>query len=140
MKRRALTTLELAAALPCLLFVLVVGVDLAGLALERVLLEGQLTQACRRARSANEATLPAFSAPDLDLEDAFAGAPTQVDIWPEDPWLVCQARRPVQGLVGLAVRPHTLRVQKRLPAGPLQGTDEGPVEDATEDTGAGAVD
>lgn len=118
MSRRAISTLELAAALPCLLFVLVVGVDLAGVALERALLKGQLAQACMQARSANEATLPAYSAPDLDLENAFADAATNVEIWPQDPWLICQAQRPVQGLIGVVVRPHTLRVRQRLPAAP----------------------
>ncbi len=118
MSRRALSTLELTAALPCLLFVLVVGVDLAGLALERALLKGQLAQACMQARSANQATLPAFSAPDLALDEAFANAATQIEFWPQDPWLVCQAERPVQGLIGLVVRPHTLRVRQRLPATP----------------------
>lgn len=118
MSRRALSTLELVAALPCLLFVLVVGVDLAGLALERALLKGQLATACQQARSANEATLPAFSAPDLDLQDGFAQTSTELQIWPQDPWLVCQAQRPVQGLIGVAVRPHTLRVRQRLPADP----------------------
>ncbi|MFT5587739.1 MAG: hypothetical protein ACI9VR_005352 [Cognaticolwellia sp.] len=118
MSRRALSTLELVAALPCLLFVLVVGVDLAGLTLERALLKGQLAQACMQARSANQATPPAYSAPDLDLEDAFPDAATNVEVWPQDPWLVCQAQRPVQGLIGVVVRPHTLRVRHRLPAAP----------------------
>ncbi len=118
MSRRALSTLELVAALPCLLFVLVVGVDLAGLALERALLKGQLAKACQQARSANEATPPAFSAPELDPQAEFPENATEVEIWPQDPWLVCQAQRPVQGLIGVAVRPHTLRVQQRIPGDP----------------------
>lgn len=123
MSRRALTTLELAAALPSLLFVLVVGVDLAGLGLERALLKGQLAQACQQALSADEATLS-----DLDLEEAFAGSATELEIWPKDAWLVCQAQRPVQGLIGLAVRPHTLRVQERLPVLPGDPSEDGAVD------------
>lgn len=115
MPRRALSTLELTATLPAALFVLVVGVDLGGLGLERALLKGQLAQTCLQARAANEATPPAFSAPSMDLNRTLAGPEAEVLIWPEDPFLVCQAQRPVQGLIGMVVRPHTLRVRHRLP-------------------------
>lgn len=104
----------LLAALPALLFVLVVGVDLSGLLLERALLATQLTQACQHARSANEATPPAFDAPELDL-DALLPEGTELLLFPQDPSLVCQAQRPVDGLVGLVVHPHTLRLEHRLP-------------------------
>lgn len=106
----------LLAAVPALLFLLVVGVDLSGLLLERALLASQLAQACAQARSANEATPPAFNAPDLD-PDALLPSDAELLLFPQDPSLVCQAQRPVDGLVGLVVHPHTLRVEHRLPMG-----------------------